>query len=66
MICPIITYGSLRDCQKENCGFWSTKYNKCSIVALAEKDLTLKHEYPVPSSTTIIKKQSKELKRWDT
>lgn len=44
MICPIMsyqngTYGSLRDCQKENCGFWSTEYDKCSITALAEKDI---------------------------
>lgn len=45
MICPMMSYhagqygGGEHDCRKERCAFWSTKYNKCSIVAIAEKDI---------------------------
>jgi hypothetical protein len=45
MICPFISSGVdkpgmedgfVRECEKENCGLWSTKHLKCSITALAE------------------------------
>lgn len=45
MICPMMSYhagqygGGEHDCKKERCAFWSTKYKKCSITALAEKDI---------------------------
>lgn len=45
MICPIMSYqtgnagGSRNECKKDNCALWSTKYEKCSITALAEKDI---------------------------
>ena len=47
MICPIMSYqagnygGSQKICRESDCAFWSKKYCKCSITALAEKDIVL-------------------------
>ena len=47
MICPMMSYhagsygGSQKICIESKCAFWSTRYKKCSITALAEKDIVL-------------------------
>ena len=46
-ICPMMSYhagqygGSKKECDESKCAFWSDKYYKCSITALAEKDIVL-------------------------
>jgi hypothetical protein len=45
MIYPIMSYqagnegGSKNECRKDSCALWSTRYEKCSITVLAEKDI---------------------------
>lgn len=42
--CPLMSHqypGNYcgNECKKEQCALWSIKYNQCSIVAMAEKDI---------------------------
>ena len=45
MICPMMSYhagsygGSQKICIESKCAFWSTRYKKCSITAIAEEAL---------------------------